>query len=525
MMMAVPGVLTACSSGSKAAVPTNAVGLSDTVANLIPSYIPFEGAKPTSPSVNGSAPSFAKVPETFVRSVQGVPGKGSEFTVMSPAWWATPPALDKNSYYQAVNKQLGATLKFQVADGNTYGDKIQTVLASPKDVADWVVIPSWNLPPRFDQAASGLFVDLSEYLAGDKVKKYPNLANIPSGAWKYSCFDGGLYGLPYPGSMVSDAIFYRSDIFEKAGIGAPTSAEEFRKVAKQLTDQRKNRYGTEDPWTIAKLMFALVPKWDQADGKLINRFETDAYREALAWAASVYKDGSVHPDVVAGNTQSKPRFESGQTAMMSDGVGAWHESLARVLPSNPDFGMLPMGSFAPGGGDPTLWRAVPASIFSFIKKTDDKAKIEEMLAIANFAAAPYGTAENLLINSGVEGKHFKRGENNVPEPTKLGAKEITSTYSFLVSPPVVNNLVQYPGLVEARAAWETSQAPFVKEDIFFGMQIQEPNKYASLGTPFDDLEKDIVRGRKTLKDLDAELATWKKNGGDALREYYAGFLA
>src|SRR5690606_15414961 len=124
-----------------------------------------------------------------------------------------------------------------------------------------------------------------------------------------------------------DAIFYRSDIFEKAGIGAPTSAEEFRKVAKQLTDQRKNRYGTEDPWTIAKLMFALVPKWDQADGKLINRFETDAYREALAWAASVYKDGSVHPDVVAGNTQSKPRFESGQTAMMSDGVGAWHESL------------------------------------------------------------------------------------------------------------------------------------------------------------------------------------------------------
>ena len=30
------------------------------------------------------------------------------------------------------------------------------------------------------------FEDLTPFLAGDKVKAYPNLANIPSGAWKSS---------------------------------------------------------------------------------------------------------------------------------------------------------------------------------------------------------------------------------------------------------------------------------------------------------------------------------------------------
>ena len=32
---------------------------------------------------------------------------------MTPAWWTVPPARN-NSYYQAVNKQLGATIDFQV---------------------------------------------------------------------------------------------------------------------------------------------------------------------------------------------------------------------------------------------------------------------------------------------------------------------------------------------------------------------------------------------------------------------------
>jgi putative aldouronate transport system substrate-binding protein len=211
--------------------------------------------------------------------------------------------------------------------------------------------------------------------------------------------------------------------------------------------------------------------------------------------------------------------------MASDGVGGWHEALARVLPSNPDFKMLPMDYFAPDGGAPTLFRAQPAAIFSFIKKTDDPAKVEELLALANFIAAPFGTQESRLITSGVEGVHYTKDAQGIPKMTEKGSQEVTSTYAFLVAGPIVNSMVQYPGLVEAQSGWEARQAPHVTEDAFFGMQIEEPTKFASLGKPFNDLAKDIVRGRKSIKDLDSEVASWRSKGGDELRDFYAGFLA
>jgi putative aldouronate transport system substrate-binding protein len=525
-LAAAPTALVACSPGTSAPLATTSGNLAETVAKLVPSYIPLDLVKPDIPSVNGSSPGFTAFPTSLVKSIQGVPGRGGSYTAMTPAWWAVPPALPENSYYKAVNEKLGATINFQVNDGNSYADKIQTVLASPKDVPDWVVIPSWNMPPRFGQAAKSLFTDLSQYLAGDKVKKYPNLANISTAAWEMSCFEGGLYGLPYPGTMLSDAIFYRADIFDQLGIKQPASAEEFLSAAKELTDPSKNRWGSEDVWNGAQLMHGVVPKWKMVDGKLQNKVETDEYRAALEWTTKLFASGSVHPDAVAGNAQqSKQRFESGASLMANDGLGGWHEALARVLPTNPDFKMLPMDFFAPDGGKPTLFRAQPAAIFSFIKKTDDPAKVEEMLSLANFMAAPFGTEENLLINNGVEGVHFKRDAQNIPQATEKGSLEVTSTYAFLVNPPIVNDKVQYPGFVETKSKWEARQAPYVQDDLFFGMQIQEPSKFGSLAKPFEDLAKDIVRGRRSIKDLDTELATWRSKGGDELRDFYAGFVA
>lgn len=517
-----PAALTACSGGSTPKATTSG-GLADTVAQLVPAYKPLNLVKPDIPSVNGSTPGYTTLP-SLVKSVTSTPGRGGTYTAMTPAWWAVPPALPQNSYYKAVNERLGATINFQVNDGNAYADKVQTVLASPKDVPDWMVIPGWNLPPRFDQAAAGVFQDLSEFLAGDKVNKYPNLANIPTAAWKMGCFGGGLYGLPYPGALLSDAIFYRADLFEELGVAPPKSADELRATAKKLTDASKNRWGCNDMWVGAQLIHGVVPKWKKVDGKLQNKFETDEYRAALEWTTKLFADGSVHPDAVAGNSQGKQRLESGSVLMSADGTGSWHESLARVLPANPTFRLQPLDFFAPDGGKPTLYRAQPAAIFSFIKKTDP-AKVEEMLALANFIAAPFGSEEQVLINNGVEGVHFTRDAQGVPQATAKGTEEVTSTYAFLVNPPIVNSMIQYPGLVKAQSEWEARQAPNVVEDIFFGMQIQEPAKFASLSKPFDDLAKDIIRGRKSMKDLDNEVASWRSKGGDELRDFYAGFLA
>ena len=161
---------------------------------------PARLVKPDIPSVNGSTPGFTSIP-AVPGQVRGraSPANGGSIHRHDPGLVGNPARAAGQQLLPGRQRKARCHLNFQVSDGNTYADKIQTVLASPKDVPDWVVIPSWNLPPRFGQAVTGLFTDLSQYLAGDKVKKYPNLANIPTAAWKLGCFEGGLYGLPYPG--------------------------------------------------------------------------------------------------------------------------------------------------------------------------------------------------------------------------------------------------------------------------------------------------------------------------------------
>ena len=134
--VALPGGLASCSSGGGSAPAATGPVSAEDLAKVLPNYYPLELVAPDIPGVNGSTPGFTKMPATLVKSVAAVPGKGGKYTVMSPAWWTPPPGLSSNSYYQAVNDALGAAVDFQVADGNTYGDKLQALLASPKDVAN-----------------------------------------------------------------------------------------------------------------------------------------------------------------------------------------------------------------------------------------------------------------------------------------------------------------------------------------------------------------------------------------------------
>ncbi|MFT3887843.1 MAG: extracellular solute-binding protein [Arachnia sp.] len=488
---------------------------------VLPSYIPKDYVKPDFPApANG----YTTIPE-FVKAFETPPGSGGTYKAMTPLWGAIPPTTG-NHYFDAVNKALGSTIEFQISDGNTYGDKLAAVLASPKDVADWVSIPSWNVPPRFGTAVDQIFADLTPHLAGDKVKDYPNLANIPTDAWRFCVWNGKLMGLPMPDSGVPNPLFYRDDIFAAQGItDLPTTPDELIALATQLTDPAKGVYGADDLWTQAVNMYAVPAKWKLDGDKLVHRVESEEYRKALEWIRKLFESGAVHPDGVAGNNgDAKTRFESGRTLMMTDGLGGWAEALQRNLASNPTYSQAPMPVFGEKGTDVVVWKGNAASILSYIKKTDDEAKIKEMLKLADFLASPFGTQEFQLIQYGVEGEHYTLDTNGLPAATELAQTEVQPTYIFLVDPPVSNAKVQYPGYVEKWSTWVNDTAAKFADPVFYGMNITEPNQFASLGTPFTDLEKDIARGRKTLADLDAAVETWRKSGGEELRAFYQKIL-
>lgn len=488
----------------------------------LPAYVPIQYVEPDFPSVAGSTAGFSSVPENFVTAFATPPGKGGSYTAMTPLWGTIPPTKG-NKYFDAVNAAMGIDLTFQISDGNTYGDKLAAVLASPKDVADWVTIPGWNIPPRFGQAVGTIFTDLTPYLAGDKIKQYPNLANIPTDAWRACMWNGKLYGLPFPGELINDATFYRADLLPE-GTALPTDADSYLTFLDSLTDKGAKRWAANDLWITATQIFGVAPKWKLEGDKLVHRVETQEYRDALAWTAKAYAQGSIHPDAVAATGDGKERFESGQVLVTSDGLGGWHESLGRQLPVNPDFDPQPMPVIAADGGSPTLFKAGAAGMCSYLKQTDKPGAIEELLSAADVIASPYGTKEFQLINHGVEGVHYTLDENRLPVATDEAAKEMQPTYIFLVDPPIVNAKVQYPDYVKDYTTWMAASAPAVQEPLFYGMQITEPAQYASIGKPIEDLEKDIARGRKTLADLDTAVETWRKAGGDELRAFYQEIL-
>lgn len=72
-------------------------------------------------------------------------------------------------------------------------------------------------------------------------------------------YDGELYAIPY---MVHNTVlYYRTDLFEAAGIdGPPTTWEEYREYARQLTDQEKGVWGT------------MIP--GKQDGEVATRFQS-----------------------------------------------------------------------------------------------------------------------------------------------------------------------------------------------------------------------------------------------------------
>ena len=72
--------------------------------------------------------------------------------------------------------------------------KFATVIAG-NDLPD---ILQTRVVANFPQLLEKRFTRLDEFLGGDAIKEYPNLANIPTRHWKSTVYNGAIYGIPIP---------------------------------------------------------------------------------------------------------------------------------------------------------------------------------------------------------------------------------------------------------------------------------------------------------------------------------------
>ncbi|MFC5826653.1 extracellular solute-binding protein [Nonomuraea insulae] len=499
----------------------------DKLKNLVPTRVPFDipGLKPDLQGAEFVQPGFLTRPAQMVQAVTAKPlTSGKEVTAMTPLWGTVPPGLGSNSYYDAVNERLGGTVRFNISDGNTYGQKLSTLLAS-NDVPEMVMVPNWELIKiaHFTEAANKLFADLSPYLAGDKAKEFPLLANYDTAAWQYGVFGGVLQGIPWQNDPYPFATFVRQDILEELGLQHPKSGDDLVALGKAITDAKKKRWayggGMEQEMQRA---FGAPREWrKKGDGTLIYKYETDEWAAHIEFMTKLFDAGYVHPDVMANkDADNKGIFGSGEMVIYRDGLGAWHENLGRFQPDNPKFDQQIVDPYpARAGGTPIMWRNEPASMFVFLKKGLGDARTRELLAVSNWASGPFGTQEYELVNNGVEGKHYTVEDGKVKQ-TALGRKEVAPTYMFLSGRPNANAMSQYEGLVQAQWDWQTKAAKLLENDPFVGIRVETPSKMAGLTVPTEDKMQEIFRGKRPVSEWPKILREWQDQGGNEAREFY-----
>jgi putative aldouronate transport system substrate-binding protein len=521
-------LVSACGGSSARSTGANtAAGLKE----ALPAYVPNTSVQPDLPSVAGGPgamtdPGFLSYPATRVATISGVPGKGGSYTAVTPLWGTVPPA--GNSFYQAMNKALGVKLTVKPADGNNYNTIIPTLTAA-KRLPDWIQLPTWwNSNFNVGGLAGTQFADLRPYLSGDKIKKYQNLAAIPSGAWQAGAWGNRIYGIPSfsSGFVIAGTTFYRRDILGARGITADQvhSAAELMSLGKELTDAKRGVWAFDDVWTYLFPFWGVPNKWQIDSGKLVHKYELPQFLEALDWHYRLATAGYVHPDALAGdNANGTTRFYAGKVLIAGGGTGAWNlADYQSGIAANRSYRRGSFDIFAADGKTtPQVFMGSSTSIMSYLNGNLKSNQIEELLAVANYLAAPYGSVEYTMVNFGVEGVHYTM-VNGVPTATDEGKKDVQAqTYPFLASPPAV---ISNPGgnvVTKDYAAWQAANVKTLYKPVFWNMNISMPQSIstADAAQAVEDTVKDCYHGKKTVADVRAAITTWKSSGGNRLTQW------
>jgi putative aldouronate transport system substrate-binding protein len=129
----------------------------------------------------------------------------------------------------------------------------------------------------------------------------------------------------------------------------------------------------------------------------------------------------------------------------------------------------------------------------------------------------------MLTNYGVEGTHYAV-KDGVPVKNDKGNQEVSNAFVMIASPASTIAHPDFPDIAKGQVEWQQRMGAFTKKPAFYGMQITEPSRWTNLSNDFEQLEDDIVRGRKKISDMQAAVSDWKKKGGDQLRDWYQKLL-
>lgn len=505
-------LLAACSSSA------SSTSKADRAVKL-PTYLKYKGVTPDLVGSNetGVLDGFYHYPKNPVKAIDGVPGDGKSISMMTNIPTAIPPGVGSNEFWKAVNKRVGSDLQITMSSNDDYPTKFQTVVAGG-DLPDIINVP----PSATDQPAllKAKCHELTEYLSGDAVKKYPFLANLPTEAWKGCVFNGGIYAIPVPrGSARTSLPIYRADLLDKKGIKSPQpkNFQDFFDLCKEITDAKHNIWAWgSPPLGYVEQMLGLPNQWSEKNGRFTNLCEVSGVKDALSATKKLIDAGVMSPDgFTAGNVDQKQWFNAGKINFVLDSYVAWTQYY-RDNTNGPSFkvAMLDVPGFRSGKGTPWMGLAYN-NITAFNKGS--KHSIKTLLNLANWMAAPFGTEEYLFRKFGIKGVDYTL-DGTDPVYTTKGTAETGIGLQYICDAPMALYLGGHPEVAKLQYESQMAVIPRCISDASYGLYSQTQSlKQTELGSALTDLTGQILRGEKPISAWDDGVKTWRNSGGDKMR--------
>lgn len=516
-----PLLLEACGTSSSPAGSAQASPAAASSELKLPSYVPFQGPQPDIPgNAAGLRPAYFNFPKNLVQSVAQAPGKGGDVNVMFYVIAGAPSTpLDQNPAWQEINKQVNATIKVTFVSYADYPTRLATILAGGELPDMFCISVLGSLIQGMPDFMAANCADLTPFLGGDAIKDYPNLAALPPSGWPTAVFNKKIYSVPQVDTNTGPDLVGNGK--QLAAVGASfdsiKNTDDFTRLTKQLT-----RAGSQ--WAIGSnilnwvlMVFRAPNDWSAAGGKLTKDIETDEYMAAVAYLRSLWDAGVIWPDTPSASVNTLAQgFYSGKYTFWPNlflaYTGAWDGAVAQ----DPNFNMRALIPFGHDGGKGVQFLGSGSVGLTVLKKAAPD-RVKELLGILNYLAAPFGSREQLLVQSGVKDVDYTLDAKGNPVPTTKGQGDVVPWAGLVRRSPVLYD----PKSEDAAKAGSQDEAQAlaigIKSPTIGLYSNTYAQKGAALNRTFADGVNQILYGRAPVSSLEDLRKAWRAGGGDVIR--------
>ncbi|WP_327116395.1 sugar ABC transporter substrate-binding protein [Streptomyces sp. NBC_01341] len=239
-----------------------------------------------------------------------------------------------------------------------------------------------------------------------------------------------------PISATNGVLYYRTDLFEKAGLDEPDTWDEFYAAAAKLTDRKKNRFGYTirgGPGSIAQALDAMYGQsgiesfWDESG----TRTTVDHPKNvaALEKYVSLYRKATPEADLNNDFTKMVAQFDAGGIAMLNHNLGSYQDHVSSLGTGR--FRGIPQPELPDGT---RVMVSNPVSGLGLLKSSENKAAAWKFIEFA----ASHASNSKFAESAGLIPANKEAAEDpwlDRAETTKLGAEALFSGDTRIVQLP------------------------------------------------------------------------------------------